>query len=60
MSQAPGTLLAIAWSGLALALDPMFFFWSLPVALPLILAAPTSVLLSRVAIGEGCAGGGCC
>ena len=52
VSQAPGTLLAIGWSGLALWLDPMFFLWSLPVALPLILAAPTSVMLSRIGVGE--------
>jgi membrane glycosyltransferase len=52
ISQAPGTLLAAGWAALALWLDPMFFYWSLPVALPLILAAPTSVLLSRVAIGR--------
>jgi len=52
ISQAPGTLLAVGWAALALWLDPMFFYWSLPVALPLILAAPTSVLLSRVAIGR--------
>ena len=31
----------------------MFFYWSLPVALPLILAAPVSVLLSRVKLGQG-------
>ncbi|WP_227497973.1 hypothetical protein [Marinobacter santoriniensis] len=30
----------------------MFFFWSLPVAIPLILAVPTSVLLSRVSLGQ--------
>ena len=52
VSHAPGTLLAAGWAGLALWLDPFFFFWSLPVALPLILAAPTSVVLSRVALGQ--------
>lgn len=30
----------------------MFFLWSLPVAVPLALAAPTSVLLSRVGAGQ--------
>ncbi len=52
LSQAPGTLIALAWAGFAWWLDPMFFYWSLPVALPLIFAAPTSVLLSRVGIGQ--------
>ncbi len=50
--QAPGTVLAAGWAALAWWLDPMFFYWSLPVALPLIFAAPTSVLLSRVSIGQ--------
>ncbi|ASK34278.1 glucans biosynthesis glucosyltransferase MdoH [Alloalcanivorax mobilis] len=52
LSQAPGTVLALGWAAFAWWLDRMFFFWSLPVALPLIFAAPTSVLLSRVAIGD--------
>lgn len=52
LHQAPGTVLATGWAALAWWLDPMFFFWSLPVALPLIFAAPTSVLLSRVGIGQ--------
>lgn len=51
-NQAPGTVLAAAWAGFAWWLDPMFFYWSRPVAIPLILAAPTSVLLSRVALGQ--------
>jgi membrane glycosyltransferase len=52
LNQAPGSILAAAWAGFAWWLDPMFFFWSLPVALPLILAAPTSVLLSKVGVGQ--------
>jgi membrane glycosyltransferase len=52
LNQAPGSILAAIWAGFAWWLDPMFFFWSLPVALPLILAAPTSVLLSKVGIGQ--------
>lgn len=52
INQAPGTLIALSWSGFAWWLDPMFFYWSLPVALPLILAAPTSVLLSQTALGQ--------
>ncbi|MDX5363253.1 MAG: glucans biosynthesis glucosyltransferase MdoH [Pseudazoarcus pumilus] len=51
-SQAPGSLLAAAWAWFAWTLDPMFFYWSLPVAIPLILAAPTSVLFSRVGPGQ--------
>lgn len=49
--QAPGTLLALAWGGFALWLDPGFFLWSLPVALPLVFAAPISVWLSRYQAG---------
>ncbi|GGO83705.1 glucans biosynthesis glucosyltransferase H [Marinobacterium nitratireducens] len=52
LSQAPGSLVAAAWSGFAFWLDPMFFIWSLPVALPLLLAAPTSVILSRTGLGQ--------
>lgn len=52
VTQAPGTVLALAWAGFAYWLDKMFFLWSLPVALPLIFAAPTSVLLGRVSIGQ--------
>lgn len=51
-NQAPGTLLALAWAGFAWWLDPVFFYWTLPVALPLILAAPTSVLLGRIRLGQ--------
>lgn len=51
ITQMPGMLLGGAWSAFAWRLDPMFFLWSLPVALPLILAAPTSVYLSRSSLG---------
>jgi membrane glycosyltransferase len=51
-NQAPGTLLALAWASFAWWLDPVFFYWTLPVALPLILAAPTSVFLGRVRLGQ--------
>ena len=50
--QAPGTVIATAWAGFAFWLKPMFFIWSLPVSLPLIFAAPTSVFLSRVSVGQ--------
>ena len=52
LNQAMGTLLALGWALFALWLDPMFFVWSLPVALPLIFAAPIFVLLSGVAAGD--------
>lgn len=52
INQVPGTLVAAAWAGFAWWLDPMFFYWSLPVALPLILAAPTTVLSSRPSLGQ--------
>ena len=51
-NQAPGSILAASWAGFAWWLDPMFFYWSLPVAIPLILAAPTSVLFSRNSLGD--------
>ena len=51
-NHAPGTLLALGWASFAWWMDPMFFYWTLPVALPLILAAPTSVLLGRVWLGQ--------
>lgn len=47
-----GMFIATGWSAFAWSLDRLFFFWSLPVALPLILAVPTSVLLSRVSVGQ--------
>ena len=50
--QAPGTLIAAAWTAFAFWLKPMFFLWSLPVSLPLIFAAPTSVFLSRTSVGQ--------
>lgn len=49
---APGSLLGLGWAAFALWLKPMFFYWSLPVAIPLILAAPISVVLSRVQLGQ--------
>ncbi len=49
--QAPGSLLALAWIGFAYWLDPRFFLWSLPVAAPLVFAAPISVWLSRYRAG---------
>lgn len=52
VTQFPGMVIAIAWSAFAWTLDLMFFLWSLPVAIPLVLAAPTSVWLSRVGVGQ--------
>lgn len=52
LNQAVGTLLALAWSSFAWWLDPMFFIWSLPVALPLIFAAPIFVILGKVRAGQ--------
>ncbi|SFM70673.1 membrane glycosyltransferase [Marinobacter pelagius] len=51
-TQLPGMMIGIGWSAFAWSLDRLFFLWSLPVALPLVLAVPTSVLLSRVSIGR--------
>lgn len=52
LTQFPGMVVAAGWSAFAWSLDPMFFLWSLPVAIPLLLAAPTSVWLSRVSAGQ--------
>ena len=52
ISQAPGTAIALCWSGFALWLDDMFFYWSLPVAIPLLLAAPISVLTGRITLSR--------
>lgn len=49
---AVGSLLALFWGGFAYWLDPMYFYWSLPVALPLVLAAPVTVVLSRFRPGR--------
>jgi len=51
-SEAPGTVLALSWSGFAWWLDPAFFLWTLPVVLPLVLATPTAVLFGRVRPGQ--------
>ncbi|HCR45934.1 MAG TPA: glucans biosynthesis glucosyltransferase MdoH, partial [Marinobacter hydrocarbonoclasticus] len=48
----PGLIIGSAWSAFAWTLDPMFFLWSLPVSVPLALAAPTTVWLSRSSSGE--------
>lgn len=52
ITQSPGMIIGLVWAGFAWSLDPYFFYWSLPVAIPLILSAPTSVLLSRVRAGR--------
>lgn len=52
VTQSPGAVIAALWSLFAWWLQPMFFYWSLPVALPLVLAAPTSVILSRTSVGQ--------
>ncbi|MFT6464312.1 glucans biosynthesis glucosyltransferase MdoH [Halopseudomonas sp.] len=52
INQAFGTLLALSWIAFAYWIDPMFFLWSLPVAIPLIFAAPVFVILSRIQAGQ--------
>ena len=52
LSHAPGSIAAVAWASYAYWLQPLFFWWSTPVVVPLILAAPTSVLLSRTSVGD--------
>ena len=50
--QLVGTLIALSWSSFAYWLDDMFFYWSLPVSLPLLLAAPISVITGRMEVGD--------
>lgn len=52
LDQAPGSVVAACWAVFAWWLDPMFFFWSLPVAIPLIVAAPVSVVSAKVSVGR--------
>ncbi|TAJ95096.1 MAG: glucans biosynthesis glucosyltransferase MdoH [Gammaproteobacteria bacterium] len=43
----PGALLALAWTGFSLWLGKIICYWTLPVSIPLMLAAPISVLTGR-------------
>lgn len=52
VTQSPGMIAGLAWAAFAWYLDPLFFLWSLPVAVPLILAAPLAVWLSRNRTGQ--------
>lgn len=47
-----GSVLGVVWATLAFMLKPLFFFWTLPVSLPLVLGPLASVLLSRVKLGD--------
>jgi len=51
-------VLGAGWAAFAWWLRPLFFYWSLPVALPLVLAPAVSVLSSRRSAGEACARAG--
>lgn len=55
-AQFPGMLVGGCWSAFAWSLDTMFFLWSLPVAIPLLLAAPTAVFISRKGPGDALRG----
>ena len=46
------SLIGLAWTGAALALDPMLLAWTSPVAAGLLLAIPLSMLTSRADLGE--------
>lgn len=52
MAHGAGSVIAGVWATFAFVLRASFFFWTLPVSLPLVLGVPTSVLLSRVRLGE--------
>ncbi len=46
-----GMLLGAAWSWYAWQLKPLFFWWSLPVTIPLVVAPAVSVMLARHRLG---------
>jgi membrane glycosyltransferase len=52
ISQLPGSLLAVCWAGFTFRLDLVFFLWSLPVVIPLLLAAPISIMLGKIKVGQ--------
>lgn len=47
-----GSVIAATWAAFAFTVKPAFFFWTLPVSVPLVLGAPTSVLFSRARLGS--------
>lgn len=47
-----GMALGAGWAAFAWRLRPLFFYWSLPVVLPLVLAPVVSVLSSRRSAGD--------
>ena len=51
INQAPGGLLAILWAAFSFWLKPLFFYWSLPIAIPLVLGAPVTLWLSQFRLG---------
>lgn len=48
----PGAVLSLAWTGGAYLIDPYFFYWTLPITVPLVLAVPVTVGLSRFTLGQ--------
>lgn len=46
-----GTLLAMVWGGLLFVYNRSFFFWITPILIPLLLAIPISVMISRKSTG---------
>jgi membrane glycosyltransferase len=46
------TLIACAWGGALLWLNPRYFFWIAPVIVALVLSIPISVLVSRLRLGD--------
>ena len=46
------TVWASAWAAGVFALNPSYFWWLTPIVAALVLAVPTSVLTSRIALGE--------
>lgn len=47
-----GVLLGIAWSTFSWWLRPLYFYWSLPITLPLVLAPLVAVITSQVHSGD--------
>jgi membrane glycosyltransferase len=47
-----GSLLALIWGSVVYWINPGFFWWISPILIPLFLAVPISVVMSRASVGQ--------
>jgi membrane glycosyltransferase len=47
-----GSLLALVWGAVVFWINPGFFWWISPILVPLFLAVPISVVMSRTGVGQ--------